>query len=71
MTKVIEMVRSTSMPSSAAILRSCSQARWARPSERLVDEVPEERQQHGRDHDDDDLLERDRRCRAPISVMTW
>ena len=32
MTKVSEIVRSTSMPSSAAILRSCSQARWARPS---------------------------------------
>ncbi len=32
MTKVIEMVRSTSTPSSAAILRSCSQARCARPS---------------------------------------
>ncbi len=31
-TKVSEMVRSTSMPSKAAILRSCSQARWARPS---------------------------------------
>ena len=36
MMKVIEMVRSTSMPSSAAILRSCSQARWARPSEVLL-----------------------------------
>ena len=34
MTKVIEIVRSTSTPISAAILRSCSQARWARP--RLV-----------------------------------
>ena len=33
MTKVIEIVASTSMPSSAAILRSCSQARCARPSE--------------------------------------
>ena len=32
-TNVIEMVRSTSTPSSAAILRSCSQARCARPSE--------------------------------------
>ena len=29
MTKVSEMVRSTSMPRSAAIFRSCSQARWA------------------------------------------
>ena len=36
MMKVIEMVRSTSMPSSAAILRSCSQARWARPSDVLL-----------------------------------
>ena len=32
MTKVIEMVRSTLMPTSAAIFWSCSQARWARPS---------------------------------------
>ena len=32
-TKVSEMVRSTSTPSSAAMRRSCSQARWARPSE--------------------------------------
>jgi len=31
-TKVIEMVRSTSTPSSAAIFWSCSQARCARPS---------------------------------------
>ena len=32
MTKVIEIVLSTSTPSRAAILRSCSQARCARPS---------------------------------------
>ena len=32
MTKVTEIVRSTSIPTSAAISRSCSQARWARPS---------------------------------------
>ncbi len=32
MTKVIEMVRSTSTPTSAAIFWSCSQARCARPS---------------------------------------
>ncbi len=32
-TKVSEMVRSTLTPSSAAILLSCSQARWERPSE--------------------------------------
>ena len=32
MTKVTEIVRSTSTPSSAAIIRSCSQARCARPS---------------------------------------
>jgi hypothetical protein len=31
-TNVSEMVRSTSTPRRAAILRSCSQARWARPS---------------------------------------
>ena len=31
-TKVSEIVRSTSTPSSRAIVRSCSQARWARPS---------------------------------------
>ena len=33
MMKVMEMVRSTSMPRRAAIFWSCSQARWARPSE--------------------------------------
>ena len=32
-TNVIEIVRSTSTPSSAAIFWSCSQARWARPRE--------------------------------------
>ncbi len=32
MTKVSEMVRSTLTPSSAAMRRSCSVARWARPS---------------------------------------
>jgi len=32
MTKVIEIVRSTLTPTSEAILRSCSQARCARPS---------------------------------------
>ena len=31
-TKASEMVRSTSMPSREAMVRSCSQARWARPS---------------------------------------
>ena len=31
-TKVIEMVRSTSTPSSAAMVWSCSQARMSRPS---------------------------------------
>jgi hypothetical protein len=31
MTKVIEIVRSTSMPTSAAIFMSCSHARCARP----------------------------------------
>jgi hypothetical protein len=32
-TNVSEIVRSTLTPSRAAIFRSCSQARWARPSE--------------------------------------
>ena len=31
MTKVSEIVRSTLTPHRAAIFRSCSQARWARP----------------------------------------
>ena len=49
-----EMVRSTSTPSSAAMVWSCSQARMSRPS-RVRDNQPcEDRQQHnGRDHDDD------------------
>ena len=56
MTNVRAMVRSTSTPSNAAIFASCSQARWARPSDVFCTRNPERGQQDGGDGDDHDLL---------------
>src|SRR5882762_2339230 len=50
-TKVMEMVRSTSTPSSAAMVWSCSQARMSGPRH----QPGEQRQQHDGGDDDHDL----------------